>query len=254
MESTQKRLSENDLLSSKMVHLALPVRCSLIGPQGRGPVEMACTYDVHRQGARLLGAQGLRPGDQVMIERGRSKAICQVIWAADPDSPLRGQFSVQCLDGKVPWEDELRQVEEQFHPVVFDGLQRPMALQFGSETNRRRRPRFSVLGHAEMVDRAQRVAGAVQQISECGARIKTAEMLRPGAAFRLTLNILEISLSVKAEVKYLADNLGIGVEFQEIRRGDRPLLNYVLAQLRTNRVEEFVEVEVVPEPLAATAG
>lgn len=253
MESTQKRLSENDLLSSKMVHLALPVRCSLIGPQGRGPVEMACTYDVRRQGARLLGVHGLRPGDQVMIERGRSKAICQVIWAADPDSPLRGQFSVQCVDGKVPWEDELRQVEEQFHPVVFDGLQRPTA-RLGSETNRRRRPRFTVLGQAEMIDRAQRVSGAVQQISECGARIKTAELLRPGAAFRLTLNILEISLSVKAEVKYIADNLGIGVEFQEIRRGDRPLLNYVLARLRTSGVEEFVEVEVVPEPLAATAG
>jgi hypothetical protein len=51
-------------------------------------------------------------------------------------------------------------------------------------------------------------------------------------------------------VKYLVDNLGMGVEFQQIRRGDRPLLSYVLSKLRSRRVEEFVDVEVVREPLA----
>jgi hypothetical protein len=255
MENTDKRLSEDGLLSSKMVHLALPVRWSLIGPQGRGPVEIACTYDVHLQGARLLGGHGLHPGDRVMMERGRSKAICQVTWVADPDSSLRGQFSVRCLEGKVPWDEEVRQMEEQFHPASFDGLNRPTVGKFGiSETNRRRRPRFCVHGQAEVIGSVQRVGGAVQEISECGARIKAAEILRPGAVFRLTLNILDVNLSVKAEMKYMVDNLGIGVEFQEIRRGDRPLLNYVLAQLRANRVEDFVEVEVVPEPLAAAAG
>ena len=55
---------------------------------------------------------------------------------------------------------------------------------------------------------------------------------------------------MKAQVKYLVDNLGMGVEFQEIRRGDRPLLSYVLSKLRTRRVEEFAQVEVVTEPLA----
>ena len=48
-------------------------------------------------------------------------------------------------------------------------------------------------------------------------------------------------------MKYLVSNLGMGVEFQEIRRGDRPLLSYVLSKLRQRRVEEFVEVEVVRE-------
>jgi hypothetical protein len=45
----------------------------------------------------------------------------------------------------------------------------------------------------------------------------------------------------------------MGVEFQEIRRGDRPLLSYVLSKVRGRRVEEFAEVEVVTERLA-TAG
>jgi len=51
-------------------------------------------------------------------------------------------------------------------------------------------------------------------------------------------------------VKYLVDNLGMGVEFQEIRRGDRPLLSYVLSRLRMKKVPDFVEVEVSREPLA----
>ena len=45
------------------------------------------------------------------------------------------------------------------------------------------------------------------------------------------LNIFDVSVAVKAQVKYLVDNLGMGVEFQEIRRGDRPLLSYVLSRL-----------------------
>jgi hypothetical protein len=52
----------------------------------------------------------------------------------------------------------------------------------------------------------------------------------------------------------MVNNLAMGVEFQEIRRGDRPLLSYVLSRLRTRRVKEFVEVEVIREPLASAAG
>ena len=98
-----------------------------------------------------------------------------------------------------------------------------------------------------------RVAGEVQQISEYGARISATEMLRPGADFRLMLNMFDISVAVKARVRYLVGNLGMGVEFQQIRRGDRPLLSYVLSKLRSRKVEEFVEVEVVREGLVAIA-
>jgi hypothetical protein len=68
------------------------------------------------------------------------------------------------------------------------------------------------------------------------------------------LNVFDISMALKAQVKYLVDNLGMGVEFQEIRRGDRPLLEYVLGKLRQARrksIEDFVPVEVVTEPLTA---
>ena len=149
------------------------------------------------------------------MERGRHKAICQVIWAGHPDSSLRGQFAVQCVEGRPPWDEELRQMEEQYQPVILDGSQRrATAPTFARpDINRRRRPRFSVQGQAEVTDGIQRVAGKVQELSEYGARISAADRMRPGTDFRLTLNILDISVALKAQVKYLTDNLGMGVEF-----------------------------------------
>jgi hypothetical protein len=46
----------------------------------------------------------------------------------------------------------------------------------------------------------------------------------------------------------------MGVEFQEIRQGDRPLLDYVLDRLKKPRSEDFADLEVVTEPMAAVAG
>jgi len=256
LQSKSNTSREDGLLTGKTVHLALPVRWSLVGQEGRKPAEMACTYDIHPHGARLLSSREVNIGDLVMVERGRNKAVCQVVWAAEQASPLRGQFTVQCVEGKTPWDEELRQMEEQYQPVILDGLQRKASARGFSrpDVNRRRRPRFYVEGQAEVIDGVQRVAAEVQQISEYGARISATEILRPGTDFRLMLNVFDVSVALKAQVKYLVNNLGMGVEFQEIRRGDRPLLSYVLSKLRSRRVEEFVEVEVVREPAAAMAG
>lgn len=256
MQNNPHTPSEDALLTGKVVHLALPVRWSLVGQEGRGGAEMACTYDIHPSGARLVGLRPVNVGDLVVVERGRNKAICQVVWAADPESPLHGQFSVQCVESRTPWDEELRQMEEQYQPVILDaphGSSR--AFTRPDNSNRRRRPRFYVEGQAEVIDGVQHLAGKVQQISEYGARINAPESLRPGTDFRLMLNVFDVTLALKARVKYMVDNLGMGVEFQEIRRGDRPLLSYVLSKLKTRRVEEFVEVEVVREShLAAMAG
>jgi hypothetical protein len=46
----------------------------------------------------------------------------------------------------------------------------------------------------------------------------------------------------------------MGVEFQEIRQGDRPLLGYVLDRLKKPRAHDFADLEVVTEQLAAIAG
>ena len=232
--STPKTTPEHGLLTGKVVHLVVPVRWSLVGQEGRAVQETACTYDIHPQGARLVSSRDVNIGDLVMVERGRNKAICQVVWSADPSSPLRGQFTVQCIDGKTPWEDELRQMEEQYQPVILDGLDRRAGSGSTSrpDANRRRRPRFYVEGEAEVIDGVQRVAGEVQQISEYGARLAAVEQMRPGTDFRLMLNVFDVTLALKAQVKYLVSEFGMGVEFQQIRRGDRPLLDYILGLSR----------------------
>ena len=246
---------EDAMLMGKLVHLALPVRWSPVEQNRRGPVEMACTYDIHPRGARLLSSRKVKVGDLVMVERGRNKALCHVVWTGPRDSQLRGQFTVQCVDeGKTPWDDELRQMEEQYHPIVPKTLGSLSGMRRSAEDNRRRRPRYFVEGTADVIDGLQRVEGEVQQLSELGARIGGKNLLRPGTDFRLLLNVFDVSLAVKAQVKYLIGNQGMGVEFQEIRRGDQPLLGYVLNKLRTlKREEEFIKVDVV-NGMAATAG
>ena len=95
----------------KLVHLALPVRLTHMQNGERGELEMACTYDIHPRGARLLSFREVKVGDLITVERGRHKSVCQVVWAADPNSPLRGQFTVECVAGnRIPWEEELRQM------------------------------------------------------------------------------------------------------------------------------------------------
>ncbi len=257
MENQTNTPPQDGQRPGKLVHMAIPVRWSPAAQKGRGPAEMACTYDIHPRGARLLGSREVNVGDMLLVERGRNKAICQVIWTADPTSALRGQFTVHCVDeGRTPWDDELRQMEEQYQAVIVEA---PKRSAFGggfghADANRRRRPRFHVEGKADVLDGVQRVAGEVQQLSEFGARIATQRLMQPGTDFRLMLNVFDVSLALKAQVKYLVNNLGMGVEFQEIRRGDGPLLTYVLSKLKTRKVEEFAQVEVVTEPLVAVAG
>jgi hypothetical protein len=256
LQSNTNTPPQDGLLSGKLVHLALPVRWSLVEERGRGPVEMACTYDIHPRGARLVGTRQMHAGDLVLVERGRNKVMCQVVWTGDRNSDLRGQFAVQCVEsGRTPWDDELRQLEEEYQPVILGKLNRQAPRTFATmrpgEENRRR-PRYDVHGSAE-IDGRQGLSGSVDQLSEFGARISANENLRPGTDFRLLLSVLDVNLALKAQVKYMAGNDSMGVAFQEIRRGDRPLLSYVLNKLRAKRraIKEFVEVEVVHEPLGA---
>jgi hypothetical protein len=239
------------LLIGKLVHLALPVRWSLVEQNGRSATELACTYDIHPRGARLLSGREVNVGDIVMIERGRHKAMCQVVWRGDPNSQLHGQFTVQCVEeGRAPWSEELRQMEERYQPVILEGAGRTPTRR--GEENRRRRPRFSAAGKADVIAGMQRSEGKLLQLSELGARIAGESLLPAGTDFRLLLNVFDVSVALKAQVRYLDEQVGMGVEFQEIRLGDRPLLEYVLRRLRKG-VENFAKVEVVRE-MAAAAG
>src|ERR1700732_2245426 len=138
--------------AGKLVHLALPVRLTHAANGARGAAGLARPFDIHPGGARLLSSREVSVGDLLTVERGRGKAVCRVVWAADPESDLRGQFTVECVEpGKAPWEEELRQAQEQYLPVI---LYRPKTRYsvtcMRGEQNRRRRRRFSVDGEADL--------------------------------------------------------------------------------------------------------
>jgi hypothetical protein len=241
----------------KLIHLALPVRLTHMQNGERGDLEMACTYDIHPRGARLLSVRDVKVGDLVTVERGRQKSVFQIVWTADPHSALRGQFTVECVEGKIPWEEELRQMEEQYLPIIPDGPNRkPVMNAFRKgDQNRRRRPRFHVEGGADVAEIGgrSRVDGQLEEISEYGCLISAGSLLTPGTALRLVLNMCEVSVALRGHVRYNAQDRAMGVEFQEIRQGDRPLLGYVLDRLRKPRRNDFADLEVVTE-LAAVAG
>jgi len=255
----QEGAPRNSVAVEKLIHLALPVRLTHMQDGGRSPLELACTYDIHTRGARLLSSREVKVGDLVTVERGRNKSICQIVWTADPDSVLRGQFTVECIEGgKIPWEDELRQMEEQYLPVIPAGPNRRPAMNAfrRGEQNRRRRPRFQIDGGADVAEIGgrSRVEGRLEEISEYGCLISAGDLLRPGTGLRLALNMCDVSVALRGHVRYTSESRAMGVEFQEIRHGDRPLLNYVLNRLRKPRVEDFADLEVITEHLAAVAG
>lgn len=244
----------------KLIHLALPVRLTHMRNGARGDLELACTYDIHPRGARLLSSHDVKVGDLISVERGRHKSICQVVWAGNSNSALRGQFTVECVEGsRCPWEDELRQMEEQYLPVVpQSGSNRKQSMNaFGrSEQNRRRRPRYEVEGGADLAEIGgkSRLEGRLEQLSEYGCLVSAGNLLTPGTGLRLVLNMCDVTVALRGHVRYTAQNRAMGVEFHEIRHGDRPLLDYVLSRLRKPLTEDFADLEVVTEPMAAVAG
>ncbi len=257
-QSRKEALPQDGAPIEKLVHLALPVRLTHMAEGSRGALEMACTYDIHPRGARLLSFRDVKVGDLINVERGRNKSVCQVVWTADPNSALRGQFTVECVEGaRTPWEEELRQMEEQYLPILGNAPKtKPVTNNFRrGEENRRRGPRFQVAGEANLAELGGRSrTGRVEQISQFGCLISASDLLVPGTDLRMVLNIYDVSVALKGDVKYTAGNRSMGVEFREIRQGDRPLLDYVLSQLKKPRREDFSDLEVITDSLAAVAG
>ena len=73
--------------------------------------------------------------------------------------------------------------------------------------------------------------------------IRAENPIAPGTSLRLTLNMWDVSVALRGDVRYTAQDRTMGVEFREIRQGDRPLLEYVLEQLKKQPVQDFSELE-----------
>ncbi len=222
--------------TEKRIHVALPLRITYFDGDAKPRLEMACTYDISSHGARVTGLRCAKEaGEIVVVERGRSKAYCRIVWIGESSSPLRGQVGIQCVEAeKTLWTAELRDMEEVYDPIVRDAIRRSNSPAWNRPGNRRSNPRFAAQGVAELLRRgagANYLDGTLKDVSETGCLITTKDVILPGTDLKLVLKIANYDLSIKGQVRHAALDVGLGVEFREIRKGDRAVLQHLLRKL-----------------------
>jgi hypothetical protein len=226
--------------TEKRIHVALPVRVTFFDDDTKPRLEMACTYDISAHGARVTGLRCVKEAGQILVvERGRNRAYCRVVWIGETSSPLHGQIGIQCVEAeKTLWAQELRDMEQIYDPVVRDpAMYKLSARSGGPGSNRRKYPRFAMQGAAELLQKtpgAGRREGELIDVSEVGCLVSTNSLVLPGTDLKLVVNVSNYDLSFKGQVRHAAVDVGLGIEFREVRKGDRAILQYLLKKLADN--------------------
>jgi hypothetical protein len=215
----------------KRVSVALPIKVIYQNGGLKPQIEMACTYDISEHGARITGLRNLKEtGEIVTVERGRSKAMCRVAWIGQDGPQGRRQIGLQCVDPEETlWEMELRGLEDAYDPIETKSPA-PRKSGFGQKT-KRRDPRYSVEGSADVTRPGDLEPAEVENLSEFGCLLAAKCPLAPGMDVKLVLKIGSYKLAVKGRVRHAEPGSRIGVEFKEIRKGDRQGLQYLLRKL-----------------------
>lgn len=233
---------------NKRIHAALPIRVTYWDGENKSALEIACTYDISERGARVTGLRCVKgAGDIIAVERGRNKAFCRVVWIGESGSESPGQIGIQCVEAdRTLWEAELRDMEEAYDPILIDGgLRRAGA--FSSHERRRRRERFPVEGSAQLINQSAKggqAKAALRNVSEIGCLVTTKHILTPGTELKLALNVGDYDLALKGQVRHAERQVGLGIEFRQIRKGERQMLQFLMQKLGEKRFEETLQFEV----------
>jgi hypothetical protein len=233
---------------NKRLHLALPIRVTYWDDAQKPCLEIACTYDISEHGARVTGLRSVKEaGEVIAIERGRSKAFCRVVWVGEPNSELQGQIGLQCVESdRTLWEAELRDMVDVYEPVVLDGdSKRPRT--FAAHERRRRRERFSLEGTAELVEEGAHNFKAdvvLKNMSEIGCLVLTKQVVPPGTELKVTLHVDDHNLTLKGQVRHAEPQVGLGIEFREIRKGERQILQFLIRKLAEKHFEDNLQFEI----------
>jgi PilZ domain len=231
---------------NKRIQVALPIRVTYWDDEQKPGLEVACTYDISVHGARVTGLRCVKEvGDVVAIERGRSKAFCRVVWVGKPDSEFQGQIGLQCVESdRVLWEAELRDMVEVFEPVLLDGDGK-RSRTFAAHERRRRKERYSLEGTAEMVEPDGSTASVeLKNISEIGCLVLTKQVVPAGTELQVTLHVEDQNLTVKGQVRHSEPHVGLGIEFRQIRKGERQILKFLIRKLAEKNFEDTLQFEI----------
>lgn len=244
-EDTSKSVPERQ---NKRLHLALPIRVTYWDDAQKPRIEIGCTYDISEHGARVTGLRCVKEaGEIIAIERGKNKMFCRVVWVGEPNSELEGQIGLQSVESdRTLWEVELREMGEVYEPVMRDGGSK-QSRTFGPSERRRRRERFSLEGTAELVEQGTdpfKANVVLKNMSEIGCLVMTRHILPAGSELKLTLHVDDYSLTLKGQVRHAEPGVGLGIEFREIRKGERQILQHLIRKLAEKHFEETLQFEI----------
>lgn len=230
--------------NDRRVHVALPVRVTYWDSENKPCLDMACTYDISAHGARVTGLRYVKEaGEIIAVERGRNKAFCRVAWIGEPGTELHGQIGIQCVESeRVMWDAELRELDTVYETLQGSGSSGRTSAG-PANRNRRRSPRFSLDANAKLIQPNLSVeAASLKDLSETGCcLVRSKNILVPGTELSLALAVGNYDLAVKGTVRHSAFDFGIGVEFREIRKGDRQVLQFLLRRLAHQEEESINE-------------
>jgi hypothetical protein len=206
----------------KRVQIALPVRLHQNG-QPAHVWDAACTYDISAGGARLTGMHGQYSIDEIVtLERGKCRASFRVAWVGRQGTPLHRQMGVQLLEhDKQVWDLDLAALQEQYEPLP----QSPD----GAPSDQVDISLWPGAAHARVFVGPEEFDGELIQFSmrdctihlgkDLSVRCSSTQLLITGDGF---------DLRMRGTVRAAASGYMI-VDLEEVRRGDRRVLDYILS-------------------------
>jgi PilZ domain len=230
----------------KRLRVALPLRITYWDENDKPGSAMACTYDISARGARITGfPQVKEPGEIIAVERGRNRIFCRVIWVANSNSSHPGQIGIQAVETeRLMWEAEIRELDDVYDPVLRGWTMWGTSALSGND-DRRSHSRFPVEGLARLTNQGPNpnpIHGQLRDLSELGCLVTSERTLLRGAELKLTLNVGKYDFSVKGLVRHVGPDSAAGIQFREIRKGDRDRLQHLLQQMAEKEFEDSFEL------------
>jgi PilZ domain len=225
----------------------LPVRVWGMDSGGHPVNQEASTVDISVHGARLSGVCCWRvPGEVVGLRYLSDKARYRIVWVGMPGSGLAGQIGLNCVEDKVIWGDALRAGATQ-KPATSPIPHAPTAekphvgpaipysaAQPAHPADHRRAIRLNCKGGAR-VQEVGKPAGqfaTLADISIGGCYIETVSPLPPNTTIDVCLDMNGIRVESRAIVKIMHPNVGMGVEFRELRPEQRSKVQMMMASIQ----------------------
>lgn len=207
--------------------LALPVRAARSDSANGGLRHVACTLDLSANGARVIGLQGIKTGQEVTLEYKKNKVRFQAVWVGQPGTSREGQVGLRSLDpGK-----KLADVEF-FTGEYFDNWSPQQAELHEIQPDRRSVQRFDCdRGVQYWTEEGGSVSiGQLDNISLGGCSILTKFPLPRRTRLSLVVSLYGMKIAVKGEVR-ASWNDGMGVMFTIVDRESETRLKKAVHQL-----------------------